>query len=336
MHEFSIGITVGDPAGIGPEIVFKALEYFSHYKKYSKIKFYCLCTEEIFSAHILSDFNARWNTIRNSLNLVLLEPEVFSPSNRLSYIPGQISREGGLFAYKSFMTLLDICKEKNLNAIVTAPLNKQSLKLAGIPYVDHTTMMEHYFGCTIDTMFKVKNLKVYFFTKHIPLMQLPQYLKPEKLLQFIQRCYQYEKNLSNTSSKPLALAAINPHASDGGKFGKEEISILEPICQKAQSMGIPIVGPLSADSVYYQALKGKYSAVLSLYHDQGHIATKMVDFYRTVSFSLGASVLRTSVDHGTAMDITGQEKASPISFISAVNEALRFGYKYKKIATHMM
>ena len=145
----------------------------------------------------------------------------------------------------------------------------------------------------------------------------------DRLLSYIQRCSEALLQLGVRGGS-LAVAALNPHSGEHGLFGEEEVRQIEPAIREAQRLGYRVVGPVPADSVFHQALQGLYSAVLSLYHDQGHIATKMVDFERTISLTLGLPFLRTSVDHGTAFDIAGKGKASPVSMKEAILTAAHY------------
>lgn len=325
MNRLKIGITTGDPAGIGPEIVWKALQYY--FPEYGdKIQFICVGSKEIFAPHVFSELEKDWERFQQNQFLVLIPPD-FHPAH---VIPCMITPETGRFSAGAFRQMLELAARGIVDVIVTGPVDKKALEMAGIREADHTAMMENFYGCSVDTLFKVRRLKIYFYTKHIPLLSLRDHLSGNRLLEFFRRCVRHEFYLGSRLKKSIAVAAINPHASDGGRFGSEEQEILIPAITQAQAEGLPVEGPFPADSVYHQALNGQFAAVISLYHDQGHIASKMVDFYRTVSFSLGAPVLRTSVDHGTALDIAGKGMASPVSMISAIREAMRFGKIYKE------
>jgi 4-hydroxythreonine-4-phosphate dehydrogenase len=324
---YRLGVTVGDPTGIGPEIVFKALEYFARFKTYRSVEFHIMCSEDIFRAHFFSDFEERLHWVKSRLKLLFINPD--DRQRHLNFQPGAISADSGLFSTKAFLDLLTYSIDQHLDAFVTGPINKKALLQAGIAEVDHTEMMRKFYKVPVDTMFKTKALRIFFFTKHIPLMELRSFLNQNDLIVFFQRCHEYNRLLGFENSS-IAVAGINPHASDGGRFGDEENTILLPAILKAREKGIPVEGPFPADSIYFQALKGKFGSVISLYHDQGHIAAKMVDFFRTVSFSLGAPVLRLSVDHGTATDIAGKGIASPASMIQALKEAIKYGKTYRK------
>ena len=151
----------------------------------------------------------------------------------------------------------------------------------------------------------------------------------DSLLTFIDDCVKALQVLGVESPK-IAVAGLNPHSGEHGLFGTEEVDHVIPAVREAKARGIDIEGPIGADSVFYQALNGRYDAVLSLYHDQGHIATKMVDFERTISITNGMPILRTSVDHGTALDIAGKGIASPVSMIEAIRLAVEYAPNFKR------
>ncbi|MCK5077338.1 MAG: 4-hydroxythreonine-4-phosphate dehydrogenase PdxA, partial [Calditrichia bacterium] len=266
--------------------------------------------------------------INNSL-LIKFVP-VFSNKSKLPEKPGTPSATGGLFSHTAVITAYEYFKNGDINCLATAPIDKKSLKIAGVKEVDHTQILKKVSKVQfVDTLFKVKNLNVYFYSKHIPFAQISSALNKNDLYNCVKRCIKYNKMLGlNKTGKPLAVAALNPHAGDNNRFGDEETKIIEPVIIKLQNEGENVSGPVPADSVFALANEGHFSSVLSLYHDQGHIAAKTLDFYRTVSLSPGMPFLRTSVDHGTAMNIAGQNKASAISMIHAVKAAVKYGGIY--------
>ena len=160
-------------------------------------------------------------------------------------------------------------------------------------------------------------MRIFFLSRHLSLREAVDYITEERLLAMIRRVDSAMRDLGFREPR-IAVAALNPHASDGGQFGDEEARIISPAISRASSEGIAVIGPIGADSVFHQALEGRHDCVISLYHDQGHIAAKTRDFFRTVTATLGLPVLRTSVDHGTAFDIAWQGKANPVSMEAAI------------------
>ena len=160
-------------------------------------------------------------------------------------------------------------------------------------------------------------MRIFFLSRHLSLREAIDYLTEDRLLAMIRRVNAVMKGLGFLRPR-IAVAALNPHASDGGQFGDEEAKIISPAVNRARNERIDVTGPIGADSVFHQALEGRFDCVISLYHDQGHIAAKTRDFFRTVTATLGLPVLRTSVDHGTGFDIAWQGKASSISMEAAI------------------
>jgi len=169
---------------------------------------------------------------------------------------------------------------------------------------------------------------VFFFTRHLPFREIADHIKREPLVKFTAEACEQLAKLGFPKPK-VAVAALNPHGGEGGMFGREEIEEISPAVQDLRDRGYDVAGPIPADSVFHLAKEGHFDAVISLYHDQGHIATKTLDFYRTVSLTLGLPFLRTSVDHGTAFDIAGTGKANEISMVEAILAAAKFGPRWQ-------
>ncbi len=324
-----IGITIGDPGGIGPEIVLKALAFHP--------EIFEACIPVIFGpAAIVQNV---MHDLRLTVPLQTVSPGALPPVNPearalLVDIPfegqppayGQISAAGGQIAFKAIVTAIEWARKKQIEAIATAPINKQALKLAGIEFTDHTAIFSRFTNSRHTmTLFVTQNLRIFFYSRHIPLREVPAQLNRQDLLQAIEYSLKYLNQLGIKEAK-LAVAALNPHGGDNGLFGDEELKIIQPTVAEAQKQGWRVSGPIPADSVFYLNLTGQFDAVLSLYHDQGHIAAKTYDFLRTVSFTMGLPFLRTSVDHGTAMDLAGQNKANEISMVEAILQAARYAW----------
>ncbi len=286
-----IGITAGDPAGIGPEIVRAA--------------------------------------ITNADVLDSCEPVVFGVTDpdeilRLGIPVGKVSARGGEIAFKAIEEAVRAVKSGAIDAIATAPINKESLKAAGVPYIGHTEILAGLTGAADPlTMFETLSLRVFFLTRHVPLRRACDMVTEERVYDYLVRCSAAMKNQLGTREPLIAVAALNPHGGEHGMFGDEE-DCIPPAIERAQRDGVRAVGPVSADSVFHLAKTGKFDAVLSLYHDQGHIACKTLDFARTISLTLQLPFLRTSVDHGTAFDIAGTGTADPLSMIEAIRVAAKY------------
>ena len=197
-------------------------------------------------------------------------------------------------------------------ALATAPINKESFRAAGVPYLDHTAALQGLTGApSVLTLFVTGELRVFFATRHLPFREIAQNVNKANLTAFTRDAAKQMQRLGFPKPR-LAVAALNPHGGEHGMFGDEELREIGPAVEELRSEGLDVQGPIPADSVFHLALSGNYDAVISLYHDQGHIATKTLDFYRTVSLTLGLPFLRTSVDHGTAFDLAGTGKANEI------------------------
>ena len=313
-----IVITMGDPAGIGPEIIIKTL---------AKEEIYRSCRPIICGSRVFLEKAMRICGLENRIHwdrFCVEEPRIADFDEKKIEL-GKASADGGKAAYRYIEKATELCMSKTAAAMATAPINKEALKMADIPYIGHTEILAGLTG-TQDplTMFYVHGLKVFFLTRHIAFSQICSMCTEERIYDYIVRCTEAMERMDiGNREKPFAVAALNPHGGDGGLFGSEEKNNIFPAVLRARENGINVVGPIPADSVFHMALKGDFSGVLSLYHDQGHIATKTLDFEKTIAVTCGLPFLRTSVDHGTAFDIAGKGTASEISMMEAVNVAAK-------------
>ena len=327
-----IAIPMGGAAGIGPEITVRALA--------DKM------IQDIARCVVVGDKDVLEDAIRVSgvdLKIKCIE----EPANG-DYTPGvlnlidldnidmntlkigEIQAMTGQAAYEYIKKATELCLERKADVLTTTAINKESLKLAEVPYIGHTEIVGALTGTENPlTMFQVRNLRVFFLTRHVSLRKACDLVTKDSLLTFIRDCVKALEVLGVKNPK-IAVAGLNPHSGEHGLFGTEEVDHVIPAVETAKARGIDIEGPIGADSVFYQALNGRYDAVLSLYHDQGHIATKMVDFERTISITNGMPILRTSVDHGTALDIAGKGIASPVSMIEAIRLAVEYAPNFKR------
>jgi 4-hydroxythreonine-4-phosphate dehydrogenase len=251
---------------------------------------------------------------------------------RKPVVMGRVSSDCGRAAYVYFSTALDWALAGWLDGVATAPLQKEALQLGGCDQLDHTGILRGKTGSAdTTTLFITGRLRVFFLTRHLPLRDVAQAIRRDELDAAIPRCIGFLKQLGIKAPK-LAVAALNPHGGERGMFGREEKEILLPSIQEAQKRGLDVCGPVPADSVFHLARTGAFDGVISLYHDQGHIATKTVDFFRTVSLTMGLPFLRTSVDHGTAFDIAGKNTANETSMVEAIRAAAKYAGRVKSAA----
>ena len=328
MNRPFIAVPIGDPAGIGPEIVVKAVAS-------EEIKNIARCI-------IIGDCNVIANALKitnTDINICRIEKTEDYKDNHLNIIPianvdftalhiGEVSGMCGKAAYEYIEKSIDLAMKKQVAAVATPPINKESLKAANIPYIGHTEI----FGALTNTadpltMFEVRNLRIFFLTRHVSLRNACDLITKARIEDYVKRCIDVLNKLGVTDGT-MAIAGLNPHSGEHGLFGLEEVDEITPAVENLKALGYEVDGPISADSVFHLALQGRYNSVLSLYHDQGHIAAKTFDFERTISVTGGMPILRTSVDHGTAMDIAGNGKASEISMKEAIKVAVKYCKSY--------
>jgi len=274
-----IAITVGDPAGIGPEIALKAAA--------------------------------------DSRVLAVCEPVIYGPPAGASFAPGVLSAAAGRAAYDAIESAQRVAQSGVVQAIATAPVNKLAFAHAGLPWKGHTDLLGHLTGSErVAMMFWSAPLKVVLATVHVPLADVPALLTMELLAETIDLVAR-EMPRFGVAAPRLALAGLNPHAGEDGLLGQEEDRVLKPSVEDARARGIDIAGPFPGDTIFARASRGEFDVVIACYHDQGLIPVKLLAFGDSVNVTLGLPIIRTSVDHGTAFDIAGLGKADPSSMVAA-------------------
>ena len=283
-----VALTVGDPAGIGPEIAQKA---------------------------------AADPRVREAC-----EPVLYGPANG-AFAPGVLSAEAGRAAYDAICAAVRDAQAGVVQAVATAPVNKLAFAHAGLPWKGHTDLLGHLTGSPrVAMMFWSEPLRVVLGTIHLPLAQVPAALTRETVDGIIQLTARELPRFGFPRPR-LALAGLNPHAGEDGLLGDEETRVLAPAVRAAADAGVSIEGPFPADTLFVRAARGEFDAVIACYHDQGLIPVKLLAFGRAVNVTLGLPIVRTSVDHGTAFDIAGKNMADPSSMVEAVLLAARLSSK---------
>jgi len=217
-----------------------------------------------------------------------------------------------------------------IDAVATAPINKQSIALAGSEHIGHTELIGALTRSEEPlTMFWIQGVAIFFLSRHLPLRKAIELVRKDKIVSITVKMNEFLKKIGITKPR-ICIAALNPHASDGGLIGNEEEQEIIPAINEARDRGIELLGPVAADIVFYKAFLGQYDAVLSLYHDQGHIPAKTFDFHGTVSVTLGLPFIRTSVDHGTAFDIAGRGIANSKNLEAAIKIAADLTIRFKQ------
>ena len=320
----AIAITMGDPCGIGPEVVVKAL---------ADPRVYASCRPLV----IGNTFAMRQAVQVTGLPLGIhetddptaagLDPATVDVVDIHNLNPeditvGQLSVPCGKAAMEWVTKAGELALAGIVGGIATAPLNKEAASLAGYQSIGHTELLQELAGIkTIATMLMSKNLRVVHLTTHRSLRVACDYVKRDRILEFLQLTH--DSFVKWGFPRPrLAAAGLNPHNSDGGLLGNEEAEEIAPAVQAARERGIDVVGPIPADSVFHQAIQGRYDAVLAMFHDQGHIPVKVYGFEESVTANLGLPFVRTSVDHGTAFDIAGQGVAQHVSMLESIRLAV--------------
>ena len=316
-----LALTMGDPSGIGPEISLGALQSASEAGAQAVI---VGDTEVLHKAAEILGIDAGLQSASR--------PEELPPGGHCvldlnnvdvaTHDFGRVKAEYGRASVEYLKTAVELCMNDRVHAIVTAPINKEALKAAGVTEPGHTEMLGTFTNTDVyETMFMVERMKIFFATRHLSLREAIESLSREGLLRTLDNVRR-ALQLMGLEEPEIAVAALNPHGGEGGLFGDEEINAIRPAVEAAKERGWNVTGPIPADSVFSQHRRGRYDAVLSLFHDQGHIASKTIDFDGTVSVTTGLPIIRTSVDHGTAFDIAGQGIADAGNMRSAVQRAI--------------
>jgi 4-hydroxythreonine-4-phosphate dehydrogenase len=318
-----VGITMGDPAGIGPEVVLKAV---------AEEEVLAVCQPIIIGdAQLLAhharklDLQCGYQIVRRDEELPaeITAPIIFHLNNIEGHIePGIESGAAGRAAGQYIEAAVELCAAGSIAAIATAPINKRALFLGGYSFPGHTEFLAHLTGADDYAMgFVAENLRVVLISTHVPLSQAIQLVRRERFEKTI-RLTDQELHRWGIGRPRIAVAALNPHGAEGGLFGIEESSEILPAIEACKARdGINVSGPYSADTVFLRASRGEFDAVVACYHDQAMIPVKCLSFGEAVNVTLGLPFIRTSVDHGTAFDIAGKGIAEHSSMIAAIKLA---------------
>ncbi len=303
-----IAITMGDPAGIGPEICMRAA---------SMPEVLEICRPVIYGdIHVL-------NTTAQQLGMDLDSTCFQETSNSLVPIEiGVVQAIGGLLAAEAIFHAINDAVEGAVQAVVTAPINKKALSAAGYSYAGHTELFADRTGTTSFGMMLVSGtIRVVHVSTHVSLLEAIRRVKAARVLECILLAERGCRELG-IASPHVAVAGLNPHAGEDSLFGTEDRDEILPAILRAQETGINVSGPYPPDTVFYRASQGEFDAVVAMYHDQGHIPIKLHGFDTGINITLGLPIVRVSVDHGTAFDIAGRGIARPNSMVQAIRTAV--------------
>jgi 4-hydroxythreonine-4-phosphate dehydrogenase len=333
MHDLPrITITMGDPAGIGPEVILKTLLRDDVYQVCRPI--------------VLGDINVLRTVSKRieplSFHIIKTPSEVtgspglvdvISVSNlkRDSFVPGRPTVHGGKAMVDYIKKAVDFNKDGQVSAMVTCPISKEIMHKAGYRFDGHTELLAKLTNTKdYGMMLAGERLRVSLATIHCALKEVPQRLNKDLIVKTIRLTYRALEEDFAIKRPHVAVAGLNPHAGESGLFGLEDKEIIQPAVDEAKNDGLLVDGPFPADTIFYHAINGKFDAVVAMYHDQGLIPVKLLNFSDSVNITLGLPIVRTSVDHGTAYDIAGKGVADPSSLIAAIRMAAKIASARRK------
>jgi 4-hydroxythreonine-4-phosphate dehydrogenase len=319
-----VAITMGDPAGVGPEVTVKALVEEGIHRLSRPLvvgdagvlaKASDMLGAALAVRPVARVAEARFERGRmDVLDLANVKWETLGV--------GKVSAMAGRAAVEYVVKAVELAQAGEIDAIVTGPINKEAINLAGYDYIGHTEILADLTQtprCT--TMLAAGSLRVTHVTRHVPLRAVADVLTRDRVMETIVATAEGLRHLGIEQPR-LGVAALNPHGGEGGLLGREEMEEIAPAVEKARRMGIDARGPYPADSIFFRAIAGEFDAVVAMYHDQGHIPVKVHDFEGSYTVTLGLPIVRTSVDHGTAFDIAWKGTSSPRSMIEAIKAAV--------------
>ena len=322
----AIAITMGDPCGIGPEVVVKAL---------ADPRIYASCRPVVIgNVHAMEQaaemtglplgINHTDDPTSAGNNPTAIDVVDIGNLNAEDITVGQLSVPCGKASMEWVSKAGQLAMAGVVDGLATAPLNKEAAALAGYEAIGHMELLQELSGAkTVATMLMAKNLRVVHLTTHRSLRVACDYVKKDRILDYLRLTDRSFKQWGFANPR-IGVAALNPHGSDGGLLGNEEAEEIAPAVQEARSEGINAIGPVPADIIFHQAIQDRYDVTLCMYHDQGHIPVKVYGFEESITANLGLPFIRTSVDHGTAFDIAGKNLADHTSMVESIRMAVAF------------
>ncbi|HEX8322936.1 MAG TPA: 4-hydroxythreonine-4-phosphate dehydrogenase PdxA [Tepidisphaeraceae bacterium] len=324
----TIAISLGDPAGIGPEVIVKAL---SDPTLRQRARFVIYGLNEILNyAADHAELDVFWwrdsfggKAKHYGQDVVVVDYDNFGDFSQLGNTVRGPSKIGGQASMKFCLDAIEACKAGIADAMVTAPISKESWHLAGYNYPGHTELLaDKTHAKNVSMMFVGGPIRVILATVHVPLNSLWGRLNIGAVFHPIEQVHAVLREWFDIEKPRIAVAGINPHASENGRFGDEEERIISPAIAMARELGIDATGPYPPDTVFIAARDGKFDVVVAMYHDQGLIPVKLLAFDKAVNLTVGLPIIRTSPDHGTAFDIVGRNRANPGSMRAAIDLAI--------------
>lgn len=323
-----VAITLGDAAGIGPEVSLKAV---------ADPEIRRILRPLLVGPGAVVEAAVHWTAPAPALRRIAAASEAVYPDDAVELLStseltpkeapmGRLSAAAGAAGVAAVETAARLALAGEVDAVVTAPLNKGAIRLAGVDYPGHTEILAAVAGAPSARMLLVSgSLRVCHVTVHVSLRQAIDLIRRDRVLATIRDAHEGLRRLGIRQPR-LAVAGLNPHAGEGGLFGREEIEEIAPACEAACAEGLQVAGPLPPDTVFLRAARGEFDGVIAQYHDQGHIPIKLFGFHGGVNITLGLPFIRTSVDHGTAFDIAGRGIADPTSMKEALRVAVQMAH----------
>lgn len=321
-----IGITMGDPTGIGPEIIAKA---------FTDEELFQGCRPIVFGDQEVMERAIQLQNLSISLNVVEEVPEEGYHPKKIYLIPishlkvtsihfGKPDKVCGEAMVKYIEEAVNFVRGGKINAITTCPINKNAMNMAGYPFTGHTELLAHLVGApSVAMMFIGSRWRIVLVTTHLPLKEVSKSITATRILSILRMTEEGMKRYFGIPQPKMAVLGLNPHCGEEGLLGEEEIKEILPAIKEAKFLGMDIEGPFPADSFFNLSKPFPFDVVISMYHDQGLIPIKMSDFRGAVNFTLGLPFIRTSVDHGTAYDIVGKGLADPTNLIKSILTAAK-------------
>lgn len=322
-HLPRIGITLGDVAGIGPEVALKAVLEPTVTER---------CLPILIGEHSTIRYYLERLASRRRIRVIEEIEQVIPDHELIQMIDlrnidfaevklGKVDRRCGLAALEYIQTGVELCLQKKLDALVTGPIHKEAAQMAGINAPGHTEYLATLCRVSeVRMLLVVDHLRAMHISTHLSLRKALDLVKKQRILETIHYAAKALKQLHIENAR-IAVAGLNPHAGEAGLFGQEEIEEVTPAVEAAQAEGLRVEGPIPPDTVFHRMNRGEFDLVVALYHDQGHIPLKLIGFDSGVNVTIGLPIIRTSVDHGTAFDIAGKMKANPESMVKAIHLA---------------
>lgn len=318
-----LAVTLGDPAGTGPELILKALAH-SEIRRIARLvvigdaatlnraqRF----TGTTLTIQSISDISAA-RFQENEIDVLDLK-NVDATRHRL----GQVDAMCGQAAYEAIRSATELALAKQVNAIVTSAINKAALNAAGHHFDGHTGLLAHLCGTPGAVMMLVADkLRVSHVSTHVSLREAIDRVRPERIVRVLQLTHAALRRLGIKQPR-LAVAGLNPHAGEGGLFGDEEEKFISPAIAQARTQGLDVQGPFAGDTIFFRTLQGEFDGAIAMFHDQGHVAAKMLGIWRGVNVTLGLPIIRTSVEHGTDFANAGTGRGDPRSLVEALKLA---------------